>query len=286
MNDLITTAEAARIAGVGVSSIKRWADQDLIHVIKTPGGHRRVIKANLLRFLQGAGAATKRPEPQDSFGIRSAWKADEISELSPTALGSFWADEFLKGDEYEIQAALLDARSRLGSWYHASDEASLGLREIGLRWKRGEVSVLDEHVASEHLTRALATITRAMPSSPEDPVCVLACVDHESHTIGLSFLQVCIREAGWRPLWVGANTPVEYLQNIVLSKDIGMVAVSASQATSDPNKLLSFSAQLGASCLASGSHLVLGGSGPWPDAPEFGYRLHSFTELSSFLGGL
>ncbi|MEO1483980.1 MAG: helix-turn-helix domain-containing protein [Myxococcota bacterium] len=38
---LMTTQEAAKLLGVGPSSVKRWADDGRLPTIKTPGGHRR-----------------------------------------------------------------------------------------------------------------------------------------------------------------------------------------------------------------------------------------------------
>ncbi len=38
---LMTTQEAAKLLGVGPSSVKRWADDGRLPSIKTPGGHRR-----------------------------------------------------------------------------------------------------------------------------------------------------------------------------------------------------------------------------------------------------
>ena len=44
MKDYLTTTSAARMAGVGVSSIKRWADDGKLRTVRTPGGHRRLIR--------------------------------------------------------------------------------------------------------------------------------------------------------------------------------------------------------------------------------------------------
>lgn len=37
--DRLTTADAAKIAGVATSTIKRWADQGLLPFTRTAGGH-------------------------------------------------------------------------------------------------------------------------------------------------------------------------------------------------------------------------------------------------------
>ncbi len=287
MNELITTTEAAKIAGVGVSSIKRWANQSLIEVVRTPGGHRRVVKANLMRFLSDAGSPSRNPG-SSQYGLldgamsNDAATSESESHVSP---GVKWANCILGGDVHAIQSGLLQARSRLGSWFPAADEACLGLREIGLRWVRGETNILDEHVASERLSRSLAMIAESMPTSPENPVCVLACAEKDSHTLGLSFLQLCLREAGWHPLWVGANTPIEYICDAMSAEEVRMAAISASSSSSDAVELSDYATRLEECCMETDTLLVLGGSGAWPATLDIAYRLNSFSGLRSLLQG-
>jgi len=45
MEHLLTSAEKARELGVGVSSVKRWADEGKLPFVVTPGGHRRFWSA-------------------------------------------------------------------------------------------------------------------------------------------------------------------------------------------------------------------------------------------------
>ncbi|NNE70714.1 MAG: helix-turn-helix domain-containing protein [Rhodothermales bacterium] len=293
MDDLVTTSEAAEIAGVGVSSIKRWADQQRIRVVRTPGGHRRVDRADLLRFLQTMRSSAGGYEIAGPGRARYRGAGDGLS--SPTSLrpggtggeeadaGEYWADAMLKADVYELQATLLSARSRHGSWSAVSDEAIRGLGVIGMRWAQGTLTVMEEHVASERLSRALSAIVATMPRSPLDPTCMLASVGGDRHTLGLSFLQLCLRESGWQSLWVGASTPTEDLISTAASGRMDMIALSATRAAPRANELPALAQAVGKACHRSGTKLVLGGSGPWPDATVHGTRFHSFADFSSYL---
>lgn len=301
MDDLITTSEAAAIAGVGVSSIKRWADQERIRVVKTPGGHRRVDRADLRRFLRslrGSGPSSPTsgvaPDSPDHVALRAAApKSEGLGTPGPPTIpspngdpGAYWADAMLKMDVYELQGLLLSARSRTGSWSAAADEAILGLGEMGARWSAGVITVMQEHVASERLSRALATIVSTMPQSSLDPVCMLASVGGDLHTLGLSFLQVCLREAGWQSLWVGGATPAGDIAAVAKSGRLDMIALSATKAAPASKELPAIAEAVGAACRQSGTRLVLGGSGPWPEAPNYGERLESFRDLGRYLGGV
>jgi len=50
--DILTTFQAARLCGVSHKSIERWIDAGFLRGFRTPGGHRRVHRADLLEFIQ------------------------------------------------------------------------------------------------------------------------------------------------------------------------------------------------------------------------------------------
>ena len=60
-HDYLSTREAAHVLGVGTTSIKRWAEEGSLHCIKTAGGHRRFLRADVLAFrslkAEGVGEA-------------------------------------------------------------------------------------------------------------------------------------------------------------------------------------------------------------------------------------
>lgn len=50
--DLYTTHEAASLCKVDVSTIKNWINEGKIKAYRTPGGHRRIEKEEIIRFLK------------------------------------------------------------------------------------------------------------------------------------------------------------------------------------------------------------------------------------------
>jgi len=48
--DYLSTREAAELLGVGTTSVKRWSDEGALNCIKTAGGHRRFLRADVLAF--------------------------------------------------------------------------------------------------------------------------------------------------------------------------------------------------------------------------------------------
>lgn len=51
MKDTLSTADAAALLGVAVSTVATWIDQGDLKAGKTPGGHRRIVAKDLVDFL-------------------------------------------------------------------------------------------------------------------------------------------------------------------------------------------------------------------------------------------
>jgi len=47
-----STSEVAKYCHVTADTIRKWAEAGRIHVFKTPGGHRRIRRDDLVRFLR------------------------------------------------------------------------------------------------------------------------------------------------------------------------------------------------------------------------------------------
>ena len=85
------------------------------------------------------------------------------------------------------------------------------LRELGARWERGEASIAHEHFASSVLRGRLLAIARGWGLGI-GPVAVLACLPGEQHDLGLIAFGLALRARGWRIVYLGADTPVETVQ--------------------------------------------------------------------------
>lgn len=258
--DLLTTAEAARLAGVGISSVKRWADQNLIRCLRTAGGHRRFHRHELETFLR-------------EHGELLSGSADE------------WVQTVLESGSYELQGELFRGRDRLGSWHAVADELGRALTELGARWERGEISVIEEHVTSEKLSRAIQRVAEAMPASAADPRALLATAEGDEHTLGLSLVELCLRETGWHAIWSGRRTPTAALVDLVREGQLELLAVSASVASNDAQSLARQADELGDACRDAGILLAFGGRGAWPEQPSYGTRVRDLGTLNRLAAG-
>lgn len=61
--DILTTRQAADLIGVNLRSIQLWVESGKLAACKTPGGHRRIQRADVLRLLAGPASVSPAPVP-------------------------------------------------------------------------------------------------------------------------------------------------------------------------------------------------------------------------------
>jgi methanogenic corrinoid protein MtbC1 len=196
-----------------------------------------------------------------------------------------WVRWLVDARRHEIDGRLLEAKARLGSWWRVADELAVALAEMGNQWERGRLTIADEHVASDALARALARVGDALPIRLDGPKCLLACAGEDEHTLGLSLAELCLRELGWAPLWLGRRTPVDEVVRLVRGGQVSTVALSASALLADGQALRAITEEVGAACKERGVGLLLGGAGAWPTEPSSGVRMTSFAAFRDYLTG-
>lgn len=250
---LLTSTEAAAWLGASPTSVKRWADAGELECVRTVGKHRRFTLESLERFSAQRGGPSV---------------ATSVSE---------WLPLVLERNVDAVHGQLLLERSRSESWADVCDRLAPVLTEIGEAWAAGSLRVIDEHLATERIARALARVVDSIAVAATGPTAMLMTVDGDDHTLGLGLAEVALREAGWRTLWSGRSTPMPEVQEILVQRDISLLAVSASSYSGDEAHMAEQMEALESAAEAAGATLVLGGAGAWPSsAPR---RLRSFRDL-------
>lgn len=255
---LLSSADVARLLGVTAGSVKRWADAGLIRCARAAGRHRRFERGEVERFLKGRLAGGPGPTP----GL---------------------VDRLLsEGDARALQAVLLAEHARLGAWWRVAEGLGAVLEEIGRRWADGSLTVLEEHVAAERLARALARCAESLPLRRGAPRILLATAEGEDHTLGLSLVELVVREWGWTALWSGRGTPLSEVTAHVAAGDVDAVAVSAGPGCG-AGDLSAQAERLVEICRAGEVALAVGGTGPWPEDLPHGRRLRDFAALREWM---
>jgi MerR family transcriptional regulator, light-induced transcriptional regulator len=207
--------ELARRTGVATELLRAWERRyGLFTPERTAGGYRLysdddVQRVRRMRELLGTGLSAAEAARQ------AASEPSASAEVAPAAAASA---ELRRALEQFDDAAAHAAFDRLLADY--STRAVLAgvvlplLRELGEGWERGEISVAQEHFASNLLRGRLLGLARGWDRG-SGPRAVLACPPGERHDLGLVIFGLSLRELGWRITFLGADTPPDTIVETV-----------------------------------------------------------------------
>lgn len=100
--------------------------------------------------------------------------------------------------------------------------------ELGLMWQRGDIHVAEEHLSSRIVESALTLLRRRIEPAPANGRALLvASVPGNLHEIGARMVADRFEAAGWRALFLGANTPSEDLAHAARDFEVDLVALSS-----------------------------------------------------------
>jgi MerR family transcriptional regulator, light-induced transcriptional regulator len=207
----VSTRQAAQALGVSEASLKRWCDQGLLPVARTPGGHRRLPLHGLVEFVRrrrlelvepgllglpelchpGAGA-----QPELRARMQAALETADEPEFRRLLLGSY-----LTGTP---AVELLD------------DLVTPAFRAMGDRWAHGELTIYAERRAVELCTRELHQLRLFLPTLTSDaPQAIGGTLLGDPYSLPTTMLEIALREAGWRAQSYGCGLPAETLIDAV-----------------------------------------------------------------------
>jgi MerR family transcriptional regulator, light-induced transcriptional regulator len=227
--ELLRIGELSRRVHVPVASLRAWeARYGLLSPRRTKGGFRlygaddvaRVLamKANLERGLSAAEAA--RLALSETHDGATPLLAEAAAELD-ASLSIF--------DEASAQAVLDRLFGNLSIDAALREVVVPYLHELGERWQRGDVSIAQEHFASNVVRGRLMAMARGWGRG-SGPLAVLACAEDEQHDIPLLLFGLLLRTYGWRVAYLGADTPLPSLVQAVRELHPAAVVVSGTAA--------------------------------------------------------
>ena len=206
--------ELARRTGVATELLRAWERRyGLLSPTRTEAGYRlysaadvsrvrrmRELLATGLSAKEAAAAALEQPITGVSTNpeSESAELRQAIERLDDAAVHTAF-DRLLA--EYSLDSVLEGVVLPL-------------LRELGDGWARGDVSIAQEHFASNVLRGRLLGLARGWDRGA-GPRAVLACPPGERHDLGLLIFGLALREHGWRITFLGADTPSDTLVETV-----------------------------------------------------------------------
>ena len=148
------------------------------------------------------------------MGDRRENDSPESHEAKVSELGRAYAGALLRGDEIAAEIAVREAMEAKLSTAEIDDEIiAPALWLVGELWERGEISVADEHIATEISIRVLALQREAQRVTQARGAhrVMLAAPAGELHVVALRMIGNLLRDAGYHVVMLGADVPTQAL---------------------------------------------------------------------------
>ena len=221
--------ELSRRSGVTPELLRAWERRyGLLQPERTAGGLRLYTAADLERVqtmkrhigdgLAAREAADLAKQPRAEARRPSSGVPETMRDELARATEAF--------DEPRAQALIDELLARTTIDALLSEIVIPFLRELGDRWERGEVSIAQEHFASNLLRGRLLGLARGWGRG-NGPAALLACPEGEHHDLGLVAFGLALRERGWRIDYLGSNTPVASIAEAAATIEPELLVLSA-----------------------------------------------------------
>lgn len=208
MKPIISPRELATAIGVSESSLKRWADDGVIQVTKTAGGHRRITIWEAIRFVRAVRAPLLRP---DLLGL---------SDLSPMGDDVVSADRpanrllrsLREGKAREARAIMLSAYLAGQSIAEIADgPIREAMEEIGKLWQHDSAGVYVEHRATDICIQAVEQLRLLVEPQDGGVAAIGGGAPGDPYLLPPMLAAAALSADGWQAVNLGPDTPFDAL---------------------------------------------------------------------------
>ena len=214
--------QLAKRTGVSPELLRAWEQRyRLLQPTRTAGGFRLYSAADEARVqrMQSLVAGGLAAAQAASLILSDGEPATQAASAPATTLEDAAGNLAASLDRLDEQAANT-ALDRLFAAYTVEtvlQEVILPyLHRLGDRWAAGEVSVAQEHFASNLLRGRLLGLAQGWGQG-RGPGAILACLPGEQHELGLLAFGVALRRRGWRITYLGTDSPIDAVADIARS---------------------------------------------------------------------
>jgi DNA-binding transcriptional MerR regulator len=256
--------QLAKRTGVSPELLRAWEQRyGLLQPGRTAGGFRLYSAADEARVqhmqrLVAGGLAAAQAAHLVLSGDEPAPQADSPPATTLEDAAGNLAASLDRLDERAANTAL----DRLFAAYTVEtvlrDVVLPYLHRLGARWEAGEVSVAQEHFASNLLRGRLLGLAQGWGQG-QGPGAILACVPGEQHELGLLAFGVALRRRGWRITYLGTDSPIDAVADIAPSLAPTVVVLLSM----NPERFLDHAREI--EKLANQVQVMIAGTGATPE---------------------
>jgi DNA-binding transcriptional MerR regulator len=236
---VVRIGELSRRVGVSDHVLRAWETRyGLLTPVRSSGGFRlysdddeRRVRRMQFHLAQGLSAAEaartaiaeahSRPASLGGPLGSDGSERPELDELARALQGAL--DDF---DEGAAQSVLDRLLSDFTLATTLRDVVVPYLHQLGERWAHGEITIAQEHFASNVIRGRLAGLARGWGDG-HGPRAIVACPPDELHDLPLLIFGIVLNRNGWRVDYFGASTPIDELVDAAGRSRPELVVVAA-----------------------------------------------------------
>ncbi len=259
MKTLLSPRHLAQAIGVSESTVKRWADDGLLKVARTAGGHRRIPMPEALRFIRQIKATIVRP---DMLGMPELAESEpEVWSAGEPPLGDSLFNALVAGEVNRSRGLVVGSYLAGRSMVELCDgPIRESLHRLGELWHEDKRGVMIEHRAVDIIVQTLNQLRGLIPApEPSANLALGGAAEFDPYLVPTLMNALVLADAGWRQINFGPHTPTHVLRHATEDYQPRLVWLSCSGLVPDAQVFAQEVAELGQWTQDRQATLIVGG---------------------------
>lgn len=251
--EFYSPAEVSRALGVSVTTVKRWVDAGVLPAHKTVGGHRKILRADVLRVVHEGNFPRL-----DLSRLNCACPPEQLSREK---LSQRLFDALRAGDN-TLTRSLIHGAYAVGVAIEELGDAVIApaMARLGHEWEHGRIDVMHEHRSTLLCTAVLHELQPALEATAEKdrPIAVGGNPEGDQSLLASLLVQMVLLDVGWDAVNLGPHTPLASFRLALRELKPRMMWLSASYLP-DPQSFLDEYHEVYKEAQATGVAVAIGG---------------------------
>ncbi len=291
--DFVTIGELSKLTGIGTHTLRVWEKRyGAPASIRLPSNHRRYrrVEVDRLQAINRALESGHKPSKVvgrtlreldfiiHSCSIEDGGTEKDFSEIDLTI--SNWLEAALLYDEESLSEGLRHEWDAHDPIHFITDYAVPFVKKVGVAWRSQELTISQEHFASELLGAFLSEKWKKLNEKKKNTNVVLANIPGETHKLGLQMCAVVTALSDNGIVFLGSNNSCEGIASVLEECQAKLLGISVSNCFDAVNAEI-YLRQL-RNCLSDRVFIVVGGEGAPANVPGV-VKFSEFSEYHQWL---